>query len=419
MEDKNNNYLVSMLNLNLQNQGFTEAEMSSIKCNMISLLGERTERYTMGESSSVPVEKAEELFKSICFTLGLVAAKQGISSLKTENMSSLLKAGWNIIESMVEEGQGLFKQVIETTVLTENISYNDTLQGIKKFFKRYEYHFFAHEIPGDIDYQLCMPIPEGLQGIQYINEYLHRLLLENRFCEHFGRNGILRLLQSYCSDYKGLLINIFEPVAMNAMGLAVINKNVIDLDISDYDRKRILTELDKWSNNEVVIQLNQVVDIICSQLEINEMQQRNYLYDALFAQYPRVKSQVALKDLNCVFISLLDENSDHRIKTQYVDGDMMADEHLRELISEILNCRFISDKIALVNENVHSLRDMSEILNICFWDDELIQLFQTLSSTQITLLNKLVMSKSMNWQSDTGWEEQLKKFINNSNKIKQ
>ncbi len=216
-----------------------------------------------------------------------------------------------------------------------------------------------------------------------------------------------------------MLINIFEPVAMNAMGLAVINKNVIDLDISDYDRKRILTELDKWSNNEVAIQLNRVVDIICSQLEINEMQQRNYLHEALFAQYPRVKSQVALKDLNCVFISLLDENSDHRIKTQYVDGDMMADESLRELISEILNCRFISDKIALVNENVHSLRDMSEILNICFWDDELIQLFQTLSSTEITLLNKLVMSKSMNWQSDTGWEEQLKKFINNSNKIKQ
>nr|WP_315019436.1 DUF6179 domain-containing protein [uncultured Aminipila sp.] len=419
MEDKNNNYLAALLNLNLQNEGFTEAEMSSIKCNMISLLGERTERYTMGESSSVPVEKAEELFKSICFTLGLVTGKQGISSLKTENMSSLLKAGWNIIESMVEEGQGLFKQVIESTVLTENISYNDTLQGIEKFFKRYEYHFFAHEIPGDIDYQLCIPISEALQGIEYINEYLHRLLLENRFCEHFERNGIIRLLQSYCPDYKGLLINIFEPVAINTMGLAVINKNVIDLDISDYDRKRILAELDKWPDNEVIIQLDRVVDIICSQLEINEMQQRNYLYEALFAQYPRVKNQVALKNLNGIFLSLLDEDGDNMIKTQYVDGNIMEDERLRELISEIINCRFISDKIALVNENVHSLRDMSEILNICFWGDELIQLFQTLSSTEIALLNKLVMSKSINWQSDTGWEEQLKKFINNSNKIKQ
>ncbi|MHC1723599.1 MAG: DUF6179 domain-containing protein [Aminipila sp.] len=413
MEEKNNNYLVSLLNLSPQNESFTDTEISSIKYNMISLLGERTERYTMGESSSVPVEKAEELFKSICFTFGLVTKEQGIYSLKTENMSSLLKAGWKIIESLVKEGQSLFKQVKESTVLTENISYNDTLQGIEKFFKRYEYHFFAHEIPGDIDYQLCKPVSENLLGIEYINEYLHRLLLENRFCGHFEKDEIIRLLQSYCPDYKELLINIFEPVALNTMGLAVINKNVIDLNISDFDRKRILTELEKWSDNEVTLQLSRVVDIICSQLEINEMQQRDYLYEAILSQYPRVKNQVNLKNLEGVFLSLLDEKNDNEIKPQYIDGDIMDDERLRELINEIINCRVISDKISLVKENVHSLRDMIEVLNVCFWDDDLIQLFQTLSSIEIGLLNQFVLGKTTNWESDSGWEKQLEKFINN------
>lgn len=407
MKNKSSNHLVSLLNENLQQASFTEAEIAAIKGNMISLLGKRTERYTMGESSSIPVEKAEELFKSICFTLGLVLKKRGISILKTEDMFTLLKAGWDIIETMMDTGQRLLKQVNESTVLNENLSYQDTLREIERSFKIYDYHFFAHEMPCDIDYQLCSPVPETLQGIEYVNEYLNRLLLENSFCQHFEKMEIIRLLQAYCLDYKGLLINIFEPVAMNAMGLAVINKDVISLDVSDCDRKRILQELENWTDNEVRTKLDCVMDTICGQLEIRDKEQRNYLYKALFAQYPRIKSQVALKNLNGVFLSLWNDSSENVTKTQYIDGDMMENERLRTLISEIISCRFVSDKIVLVKENVHSLRDMVEVLNVCFWEEEIIQLFNTFTDIEIDMLNQFVKGKSENWQSDTGWEKQL------------
>lgn len=417
MIDKNSNDLVALMNKTLQQDSFTESEIAAIKCNMISLLGKRTERYTMGESSSVPVEKAEELFKSICFTLGLVAKKRGVCILKTEDMSSLLTVGWDIIESMVDKGESLLNQVIKSTVINENLSYQDTLEEIQKSFKRYDYRFFAHEVPCDIDYQLCSPVSETLQGIEYINEYLHRLLLENCFCKHFEQAEIIRLLQTYCPDYKGLLINIFEPVAMNAMGLAVINKDVTLLNISDEERKRILEELGNWADNEVILKLNQVVDIICGQLEIKDKKQRNYLYEALFAQYPRVKCQVDLKKLDGIFLSLWNDIDDNKIKTQYIDGDMMEDESLRKLISEINSCRFISEKIVLVEQKVHSLRDMVEVLNLCFWEEEIIELFNTFGDTEIMMLNQFVKSKSINWQSDTGWEKHLKKYINSTKKI--
>lgn len=407
MKNKNSNDLVFLLNENLQQTNFTEAEIAAIKGNMISLLGKRTERYTMGESSSIPVEKAEELFKSICFTLGLVSKKRGVSILKREDMFNLLKAGWDIIEAMMDTGRKLLKQVNESTVLNENLSYQDTLREIEKSFKIYDYRFFAHEMPCDIDYQLCSPVPETLQGIEYVNEYLNRLLLENSFCQHFGKTEIIRLLQAYCLDYKGLLINIFEPVAINAMGLAVINKEVISLDISDWDRKRILQELENWTDNEVTTKLDRVMDTICGQLEIRDKEQCNYVYEALFAQYPRIKSQVALKNLSGVFLSLWNDSSENIIKTQYIDGDMMEDERLRNLISEIISCRFVSDKIALVKENVHSLRDMVEVLNVCFWEEEIIQLFKTFTDTEIIMLNQFVKGKLENWQSDTGWEKQL------------
>ncbi|QHI73573.1 DUF6179 domain-containing protein [Aminipila terrae] len=413
MKEKNTNYLVSLFYQNPQEESFTEAEMKTVRYNLISLLGERTDRYTMNESSSVPIEKAEELLKSICFTIGLVVKKQGNSSLKTENMSTLLKSGWNIIETKLEEGKELLKQVTESGVITENISYRDTVQGIEKFFTRYDYRFFAHEIPCDIDYQLCIPLSDHVMGVEYINEYLFRLLMENRFCKHFKKEIMVQLLQCYCPDYRELLINVFEPVAMNAMGCALANKDVRDLDISDYDRKNILRVLENWPEEEVDEQLSKVVDVICSQLDIKDDRLHNYLYQALLVQYPRVQNQVHLKKLEGIFLSLAGENQEGKITSEYEDGEMMDDEQLRALIDAINNSGPASDKIKLVKQHIHSLRDMTEILNICFWEEEIMELLQSFSDTELVLLQEYVKNKPALWKSETGWEIQLENLINN------
>ena len=64
---ENNFYLELLNNSNLANISNEEKEMMQIK--LWTLLGNVTERYTMGDSSSVPVEIAEELLKSITFLL--------------------------------------------------------------------------------------------------------------------------------------------------------------------------------------------------------------------------------------------------------------------------------------------------------------------------------------------------------------
>lgn len=62
-----NNLYLELLNDSLVNISNEEKEI--IQISLWKLLGKVTERYTMGDSSSVPVEVAEELFKSICFLL--------------------------------------------------------------------------------------------------------------------------------------------------------------------------------------------------------------------------------------------------------------------------------------------------------------------------------------------------------------
>jgi hypothetical protein len=73
-------------------------------------------------------------------------------------------------------------------------------------------------VPCDIDYQLCRPVPEDLLGVEYVNEYLRRVVLENDFLRRFPKEPVIKLLENYCPDYRGLLINLYEPVATNALG---------------------------------------------------------------------------------------------------------------------------------------------------------------------------------------------------------
>ena len=137
------------------------------------------------------------------FDLELKKLKNPIKSLMEKDLIDLLKDSWEIIESMIVIGKNLLEDVLKNSSNIGNISYNDTLKEIKASFKRYDYRFFAHKIECSIDYQLSNPVSESLCGIEYINEYLKSLLIENKFCKAFHRDKIINILNGYCKDYKG------------------------------------------------------------------------------------------------------------------------------------------------------------------------------------------------------------------------
>ena len=68
----------------------------------------------------------------------------------------------------------------------------------------------------------------------------------------------------------------------------------------------------------------------------------------------------------------------------------MEDERLRELIEEIKDCRYLSDKIAILREQVHSLYDLVELLDTCFYDEEYDEVFQLLSKAELSVLQKSI-----------------------------
>jgi hypothetical protein len=382
-----------------------------IEMKIWNFLGKHTERYTMGDSTSIPIETAEELLNSICFLLGLQL--RGLMNvdeiLIEEDISELFKASLIKIVSLMEQGKKLLEAVRKSSPNIENISYNDTLNEIGEFFKKYDYRFFAHKIDCGIDYQLSNPISEKLQGIEYINEYLKALLIENEFCICFDKNNIIYTLNSYCSDYKELLINIFEPIVTNALGLDILGENISTLEISALQRERLLKIFRNLAKTKILEKLRSSAKRVCDILGIADNEKIEYIQKTAVDMYPRIEVGLSTGNIDNIFLSFKYEENPK--ESEYIDNDAINNERLRNLINEINDCRFTSDKIAVVKEEIHSLSDLVEVLSVCFWEDEALELFKTLSQEEIYIIKHYLYNKCEAYNSDSEWEIKFMDYI--------
>ena len=138
--DHNNLYLDILREDNLENLNENHREIVVLK--LWELLGKVTERYTMGDSSSVPEEVAEELLRSICFLLKreLGDLKTSVQLLESGDLEKILKSAWINIEKDIAKGKELLEAVIDSSIVIDNISYIYTIaergKGLK-FLNQY------------------------------------------------------------------------------------------------------------------------------------------------------------------------------------------------------------------------------------------------------------------------------------------
>jgi len=282
----------------------TEDDELLIQSKLWQLLARRTELYTMGDSSSVRIETAQELLQSINFCLEIYLKQSGKTKklFVTADLEELFALGQKAIEKQIDLGKRLYNKACLTAPKIENISYMDTLRSIGGCFKRYDYRFFAHLIPCEIDYQLCHAVRESLQGIEYINQYLGRIIIENDFVRSFQKNRVESLLESYCSDYIGLLINIYEPIAANAVGLALLQEDVKELSITASDSERLTRFFEPLSATPAKIALNEAADRVCTELGISDPSSVRYLRKTTEELYPRIEAALGRGSLDGIFL---------------------------------------------------------------------------------------------------------------------
>ncbi len=281
----------------------TPEELADFQVRFLRLLERRTAIYTQGDSTSVPTHVAADLVRSISFVLGIDPDDPVISRhLLSVDLGDEYRRRLDEIGRKVETAKQMWREVDAAMPLIENIALRDTLRELGEFFRHYDYRSMAHEIPCSVDYPLCHPVPESLQGVDYIAEYVRRLLIEARFLQHFGIRAIERVLEKASPDHIELLVNLYEPVATNALGRALIGKDPAVLVIRDTERAEIAARLRPLGAAGREKLLLQAADDVCDAFGIGDEIEREYVRELVPDLLPRIAVALKHDSLGGVFV---------------------------------------------------------------------------------------------------------------------
>lgn len=224
------------------------------------LLEERIRRYTMGDSSSVPVDTARRLLESILYCLD-VQKRAGKDALPdTAPMKTRWQSGVDASKRIAKRARLLQLQVQRTPPPLTNTGYCDTLSALPAFFSNYDPEFFAQEITCSFDYPLCQPVSDALLGAEYIQDYLRRLLAENALLLAFSQEALLSLYETYYIDYADLLVNLYLPAAEMAVLCAFAGAPVRGLILTSEQLARLNGRLLTADEAEARCMIDEAVD---------------------------------------------------------------------------------------------------------------------------------------------------------------
>lgn len=214
------------------------------------LLEERIRRYTMGDSTSVPVDTARRLLESILYCLELNRRFPVPELTSHSPIKARWQAGVHQAKRICARAKLLLKQAQRTPPPLTNTAYCDTLTALPSFFAGYDADFFAQEIPCSFDYPLCQPVSDHLLGAEYILDYLRRLLAENALLRAFSKEALFALYERYYIDYVDLLVNLCLPAAEMATLCALADQPVQTLALSQAELATISADLTQAGEQE-------------------------------------------------------------------------------------------------------------------------------------------------------------------------
>jgi hypothetical protein len=222
---KYNDYMRTLLN-ELDRLGLiSEDQLASIKADIMDTLVEVIRWWTHDESTSVMAETANDLMMSILFNIdayliGAGSIDKAIDLMLNTPVMQLYYKGLQRLKLYLCETTGLLVRVKRTRLNNPNIYYNETIDGFISVLKKYDIHFGAHRVTGDIDYPLAVQ-NNSLRGIHYLRGYLINLYAENSFCREYDNDEVIKLYTIFCDRHKYPYteprVNIYSLVFVNAL----------------------------------------------------------------------------------------------------------------------------------------------------------------------------------------------------------
>lgn len=279
------------------------SEIEDIQTQLLELLKIKVEKYNLLESTSIEIEKAKTIIESNMYTIGIYLKTfmpdDALEKLKKERIVSMYEAGRKIINKKVTISKILYKEVLKSTLRIANETYLDTIiKGINGFFKIYEPDYNAKDKKITADYPLYNSLIGKLEGIEFIEEYLKSLKIENEYLSKYDAFKINELLYNYREDYTILIENIFKIVLRQNIGQILAGEEVDTLNISRDGVDKIYLKLNNMTKNEIYDKIRETI----SKLEIKSQEAKEYIEKGLEEPQFEIYNSYKLNNLDKVFI---------------------------------------------------------------------------------------------------------------------
>jgi hypothetical protein len=232
-------------------------------------------------------------------------------------------------------------------------------------------------------------------------------------------------MKCHSKHYKEDLINVYELVLSNLIGRSLLGYGIEELDIDNTDIVTLEKQLEKMISAEIDEKLYLAFEQIMCDMNITDDYDRDYLKKALPDLAFRIKHNLSVHKLQKIFISI----SGHQdtgvgmVEDSFVDGVQMEDEELRNLIDEISDCKNLKNKVSIVRDNVKSIADLVEILEVCFFEGEYIEVFKLLDTRELIVIKHMIEEeKKQNFLIDSlnyedSWKGSFMQYIQNMRSI--
>ena len=267
-----------------------ETDSSETPEALLSLLGDRIARYTMGDSTSVPIGTAQRLLEGIVFCVSLHRASTGSGVAISASLSERYWAGVAEAKRRAKRAKLLLHQAQRGQPPVVNIGFLDTLSALPAFFRWYDAEFFAQEIPCSIDYPLCHPVSDALLGVEFMQDYLSRWLVESRFLRAFSENALARLYEQYYGDYNELLVNLYLPVAEMAVLCALEGCSIRPLALESGELRAVSERLAQADDSAASTLLSAATDRALEEADLRDAMDRAYLLDTAWDFWVRLRA---------------------------------------------------------------------------------------------------------------------------------
>ena len=282
-----------------------EHEQLAFQEKLLHLLACQTEWYTAGDSSSIRMETAQELLQSICYCLGISPepAADRLEELLGSDLLEEYKAGQQEIEKKISWGQSVWREICAQPPRLGNDYLAFTLHSIPAFWKQYDARFFVHKISCDIDYPLAVPVPDALLGVDYMNCYLERLLIELRFLSAMPLHQAELVMDLYCPDHRKMFINLFEPVWTNALGCTLAGRNGKELLLCRGDLGQLYRVFENCPRERIEEKLIHASGILINTCGIQDRAAHSYAEEYCRQLAARIHGVIGCGGLKGIFLS--------------------------------------------------------------------------------------------------------------------